>query len=119
MRVARHFLVILVSATFIVACQGQDRTLPGSYEYVGSADKASLSINRNGTYRLCIPSTPCEVSKYDFEPTPNGGDRVFFHGEVMIKFTAGGWVNVDYGGRCPCLSFQDPDSGVQFEKVGH
>ena len=117
MRLGRTILAILASATFAAACQGSDRALSGKYEYVGSADKATLSINKDGTYRLCIPSMPCEVSKYDFESWPNGGDRVFFHGEGMIKFTAGGWVNVDYGGRCPCLLFQDPDSGVQFEKV--
>jgi hypothetical protein len=129
MRIGGQLLAILASAMCVTACAGNDHSLPGKYETVGMAEKASLLINRNGTYRLCFPSRPCEISKYELEHWSNYGDRVFFFGKSMIKFTAGGWVDVDYGfrvdvrarlllGRCPCFSFMDPDEGPQFEKVG-
>ena len=111
--------IAIVWTLCVSACKGEDHTLAGKYNYVGSADKATLELSKDGKYKFCIPSGPCEVNKYDVESWSKPADRIFFSGKAMIQFTAGGWVNVIYDeGYCPCFQFQDPDSGVQFEKTG-
>ena len=111
-------VAVIACAISTSACNGADRHLQGRYRYVGTAEKATLELHKDGTYKFCTSIAPCEAGKYDVESSSKPSDRIYFDGNAMRKFTAGGWANVVYnGGYCPCIQFQDPDSGAQFEKV--
>ena len=112
-------VVALFPALLTASCgAGERRPLPGNYRFVGSADRATLELRSNGTYRFCIQQMKCETEKYRFESVRKQDfDRIFFHGPTMDKFSAGGWGTVTYGRRCPCIEFDDPDTGTRFEKI--
>ena len=90
--------------------------MEGTYKLVRSADKATLVLFKGGTYRFCLQGEPCETATYEVV-AQGDQNRIFFAGARLRKFGSGGVGNIQYRGfSCPCISFEDPDSGYRFEK---
>jgi hypothetical protein len=126
--------VIVAAALSLGACgKATSRSVVGTYDYVGSASKATLVLRGNGTYNLCADSIPCGGGAYHVDHEDEAHDHINFSGSTFGDFEYGkparganGNVIKMEGGSayilydrnsCPCIGFDDPDSGVFFEKV--
>lgn len=104
----------------LIACDKAERVpLIGKYQFVNSADTATLKIINENRYEFCNSDGQCETASYTLEKTYEqiGFDRLDLGGRLAAKFD-GAVKSVLYDGRnCPCLFSGAKSFGPRFEKV--
>lgn len=129
---------IAISLLMILSLTGCDiwKRSPyiGKYNYVGGTEKASLILRSNGTYEICSNNHPCGGGTYDVGRVDETTDHITFSGRAfadfeygtparnaegqIVKSNEGGSASIEYDGwSCPCVDFEDPDSGIRFQRV--